>query len=234
MKNKIMAIVLCSTLGVISLGKPSQAQYQPQRNIYTCLERNGKSTTVVDTRRGRIELIVWQSNFFQGSGWDPQSRCEEVSSRFQQFSDTGELRYVTTGKINGYNVICVADSERPQQNICQNNGLLITLEPNDNPEQVKNELFDVAARIRGQAITRGCPSEPNYYKKPILDLSKFLQCVPTVKAHIEAENIDTKDPSLSIPPNFTKTKTDSPEQPLSPPNPEPSKNVVETDSFWWQ
>ncbi len=227
MNRKIISLLLCSTLSVISLVKPTQAQKRSQRNIYSCIELNGKPTTVAYTRRGRIDLIAWQNDFFQGSGWDPKSRCNEVSKRFQQFSDAGELRYITTGKVNGYNVICLAHPRRPQKNVCKNNGLLITLEPKDNPEQVKNQLFDVAARISGGPITRGCPSNPNYYQGPILNLNKFLQCAPTV----EASNDDK-----SLLPNVAETEPEVQELPKAAPdnNVETESDFTETNSFWWQ
>lgn len=211
MNKKLIVFLLLSVFSLINI-KPNHAQ--TQKNQYRCIQRNGTPTTIVETKRGTIELIVWKSAFF-GNNWNPQKRCQEVTSRFQEFSDASQLRYITTGKINDYNVICVADPQKPQKNVCKNNGLLITLEPSDNPEQVKNELFDVSQRIQGGGITRGCPKDNSFYKKPILDLETFLNCVPTIE--LTSNNSNTQPQP----------------QPLPNENPKPDDGETQTDPIFW-
>lgn len=157
--------------GVFSL--PSNAQ---TRNIYNCLQYRNQPTTVVDTSRGRIQLIVWKSNFFTSAGWTPQRRCEAVTQRFQKFSDNGTLRYIATGTMNRQPVICVAE-KKPSGFKCRPDGLLITLQTNDNPNQVLRDLFDISSRISSGGLTRG----------GILDLEEFLQNAPTTTEQTEPQ-----------------------------------------------
>ena len=155
MKGKIQTIL--ASLFVLSNNALSShtADAQNMRNVYQCIEYEGNPTTVVDTQRGRIKLIVWQSDYFNNSGWTPQKRCEAVTARFQKFSDDNNLKYVSTGIINKYKVICVASTRVGKGYNCNNDGLLITLEAKDNPQQVLNNLFVNASKIGGTAVLRG-------------------------------------------------------------------------------
>lgn len=124
-------VLICSgVMGMICLGTGEKA-LSSSNNKYHCINHNGTPTTVVDTDRGRISLITWQSNYFSASGYTPQRRCQEVTGRFQTHSDKGNIRYITTGNLNGHTIICVAQ-KRGDTYSCQRDGLLITLELEDN------------------------------------------------------------------------------------------------------
>jgi hypothetical protein len=127
--------------------------------------------TIVDTPRGRIKLILWESSYFSQSSWTPQKRCDEVTRRFQKFSDDGTLKYITTGKIGQYNVICVSGQKpSPGSNIdCSSEGLLITLEPTDNPDTVMKELFQEATKVGSMPVRRS---------QRILDMEQYLSKAP--------------------------------------------------------
>lgn len=212
MNKKLIGILLLSTLNLVSVVQPNQAQ--TNKNQYSCVQRNGNPTTIVKTSRGTIELIVWQSNFF--GNWNPLKRCQEVTSRFQKFSNAGEMRYVTTGIINGLNVICIADPKNPKPNVCKNNGLLITLEPKDIPEQVKNELFDIAGKVQGgRGTKRGGCQESSFYTRPILQLDSFLDCVPTIEETPDNSNNPNLKPEEKPIPNETP-KPDNGMQEIDP------------------
>jgi len=153
-------IVITASILLTGINK-NVAQAQPTKNIYTCINEKGIPTTVVDTKRGRIRLVVWESDYFRGSGWTPQKRCEEVTSRFQKFSDNGTLKQITTGKTvlanqKIYNIICVAATNKPgMQGQCLQDGLLLILESGDNPKEVLNNLFQAARDVNLPAIKRG-------------------------------------------------------------------------------
>ncbi len=168
MKNQLISLFLVSSLTIIGLVNSQQVRSQSDtssqpatKNVYSCVPRNGNPATVVDTKRGRVELIVWKSEFFSKSEWTPQRRCEEVTKRFQMLSDTDQLRYVSTGRMNNQSVICAAD-KKPADYVCKQDGLLITLEPKDNPTQVLKDLFDINSRIQGGGIVRGEGIDMNY------------------------------------------------------------------------
>ena len=89
-------------------------------------------------------MIRWSSNVFDGGGWTPERRCQEVSQRFEGFRQQGRLQYLTTGRINGQPVICTAKAEGAP---CD--GLLYTLKPGQDPTTALRNLFDVRYKARG-------------------------------------------------------------------------------------
>lgn len=140
--------------------KPGISPDQPvkPRIRYECKNEIDKLSTVAHTERGTIELIVWESTYF-GSNWTPAKRCQAVTQRFQQFSDQRLLRYVSTGNMNSYNVICISE----QAGQCIDQGLLLTLEHGDRPTQVLRQLFNYRSSIR-----RGGR------KKEVIDFERLL------------------------------------------------------------
>ena len=78
----------------------------------SCMNANGVPATVVQTKSGKqVPIIYWKSQTFSGSGWTPERRCQEVSARFQSYHSSGTLEYITTGRMNGLPVICVAKTD---------------------------------------------------------------------------------------------------------------------------
>ncbi|WP_114994150.1 COP23 domain-containing protein [Synechococcus sp. UW179A] len=99
----------------------------------------GIPVTVVKTKTGKsVPIIYWKSTTFSGSGWTPERRCQEVSARFQQFHSSNSLDYITTGRMNGLPVICVANSDG---GACA--GLLYTLKPGQNATSTLKKLFNI-------------------------------------------------------------------------------------------
>jgi hypothetical protein len=207
------SIAFLFLMGLTSTVFAQSLRYTPTRvNTYKCLTLKGQPTTVVDTARGRISLIVWQSGFFSSGGWTPERRCQEVSNRLQNYENTRNLRYISTGTLNGYNIICVAEkreaTDRENSYRCQNNGLILTLENKDDPNQVMRELFNLAARAGGGPITRG--GKPT---KVMIDLEEFLDKAEPI------ENVsispDSKNTTESVPPAIIPP---TPENQIKKPN----------------
>jgi hypothetical protein len=173
--SPIPIAVAISLVVAMPMTQPSYAEGNTNTRFFcgkTINTKTGKAvpTTLASTRRGNVAMIFWQSTFFaqRGQSFTPTDRCEAVSKRFQAFYEDGILSYLTTGKMNNQNVICVSDEYGGP---CQ--GLLLTLEPKDNPEQVLQELLNVRARARG-AIVRS--SGPSY-----IDVQDFLDNAPVEK-----------------------------------------------------
>jgi hypothetical protein len=123
-------------------------------------------TTFAHTKRGNVPVIRWESTFFSSSNvYTPQKRCEEVSRRFQKYYSEGTLAYLTAGQMNAQNVICVSDEYGGP---CQ--GLLLTLEPKDNPQVVLKDLLNARNRAGGP-LTR---STGSLY----VDMNNFLETTP--------------------------------------------------------
>lgn len=130
---------------------------------FSCQIWEGQPTTMAQTQRGLLPLIVWKSEYFNSSGYTPESRCQIVSSRFQHHAERDNLRFITHGTLNAQKVLCVAnrrDLAGGSHNYeCQNpleGSLLLTLESADDPEAILSELFAVASRANwGAVVFRG-------------------------------------------------------------------------------
>ena len=95
-------------------------------------------STVAWNPENKKPIVIWKRQDFSGNNYPPQTRCQEVSPRFQQAYDTGTFKYITYGKMNDQPVICTASTVGDD---CQS--LLITLKHQDNAEQTLEELSDI-------------------------------------------------------------------------------------------
>jgi hypothetical protein len=126
---------------VLLLGQPVKAGAAS----FSCSISNGAPATMVQTTDGRsVPMIRWTSNTFDGAGWSPTRRCQEVSQRFETFRQQGRLNYLTTGRMNGQPVICTA-----RQTGAPCDGLLYTLKPGQDPTTALTRLLDVRFKARG-------------------------------------------------------------------------------------
>lgn len=92
-------------------------------------------------------IIVWKREDFSGNSFTPQKRCEEVSPRFQEAYDQGNLNYFTQGTMNGQPVICTANLVGEDCNT-----LLITLKHQDNAQKTLEQLSDIFLGYASGAI----------------------------------------------------------------------------------
>jgi hypothetical protein len=112
---------------------------------FTCQISAGLPTTIASTDTSTtVSVIRWTSNAFDGAGWTPERRCQEVSQRFETYRRQNRLTYITTGRINGLPVICTTASDG---GACD--GLLYTLKPGQDPTLALQRLFDVRTKARG-------------------------------------------------------------------------------------
>jgi hypothetical protein len=184
--GRLSLITITISLELIISSKPHLAQDSNAK--YECVIDDEIPITRVTTERGIIELIKWQSNYFSNSNWTPEKRCQAVTERFQVHSNSGSLRYITYGESNDQKVICVADKiNLPKQPYrCKQETItvddrtydstLITLEPQDDPGKVLQELFNLTARINYGGITRSATNYPTF-----VDLDKVLREAPLIQ-----------------------------------------------------
>jgi len=130
------------------LGFASLSSHDPAKagaSGFSCSISNGAPATMVETADGRrVPLIRWTSSTFDGAGWTPARRCQEVSQRFETFRQQGRLNYLTTGRMNSLPVICTA---KQTGDACD--GLLYTLKPGQDPTTSLTRLLDVRFKARG-------------------------------------------------------------------------------------
>lgn len=95
---------------------PSSTLSQPRTTdttTFACDTSNGSPATVARTPRGDIPILMWGSELLESEiETDPQQECQEVARRFQTYYDSGQLNYITTGRMDGELVACAAEQEK--------------------------------------------------------------------------------------------------------------------------
>ena len=142
MKTKMFPGLLAMTALSGAIGfNPSSANANsanPTSSFY-CGNNGGVPATIVShSVHGNVTLIRWVSDYFEGSGYDAQTRCELVSERFQTHKENGTLQYLTTGILNRQKVICASGTNGGE---CE--GLLFTLKPNSDANQTLLDLTNL-------------------------------------------------------------------------------------------
>jgi Circadian oscillating protein COP23 len=125
---------------------PSPAQ--PSRK-FRCELVRGIPTTVVQTVRGNIPAIRWVKSF-TGKYSSVDRRCNEVSARLDRFNRAGKLKFIRTGNVNSYPVLCV--DAGVSGNTCPMNSVLVTLPKGTNSSTILRQMLDLRARASGQII----------------------------------------------------------------------------------
>jgi hypothetical protein len=124
--------------------------YGQQESRFMCdTSRSVPATVVQSSQYGIVTLINWQSDHFAKSGFSPASRCQQVSSRFQQHYQQGTLKFFTTGLVNRQSVICAVAT---QNSPCNQNNLLYTLKPGSDPNQTLKQLLNIRSRATSTAL----------------------------------------------------------------------------------
>lgn len=111
---------------------------------FYCDNSNVRPETRVRTSNGNLLLIIWNSHYYSAYGFTPEKMCEAVSARFQFYKEKGMLEYMTTGIVDGYPVICIAElieGEFTEGSSCA--GVLLPLRPSDQPQEVLQTILDL-------------------------------------------------------------------------------------------
>ncbi len=129
---------------------------------FSCTLQAGTLVTMVRTAQGELPLIAWDAPEIQQGTTPPEKRCEEVSQRLQDAYHRDRLLFLTTSRINGETVVCLAqgDGEPCQQN-------LFTLTPQSKPRSALQRI----ARIRVPAAGPISETEAPIY----INLADYVQ-----------------------------------------------------------
>jgi len=119
----------------------SRASNQSQANLgqggFVCDTSTGEPVTVYQNPQGfREPWIRWNSNFFSSSGYDPLTRCQQVSQRLENYNRNRQLNYVTVGVVNNQKVICTTSRVNGP---CE--GLIYTLRRDQDPAPALSSFF---------------------------------------------------------------------------------------------
>jgi hypothetical protein len=125
---------------------PSYAQ--PSRK-FRCELVRGVPTTLVTTVRGNIPTIRWVKSF-TGRYSSVDQRCNEVSARLDRFNRNGNLKFIRTGNVNSYPVLCV--DAGVSGNTCPMTSVLVTLPKGSDASHMLGQMLDLRARAAGKII----------------------------------------------------------------------------------
>ncbi len=196
-----------------TINLPSHGQQNSTQ--FFCGNLNNQPATQVNSPRGTITVIRWNSDYFSGSGWTPQRRCEEVSKRFQEYYTKGELKFLTTGKMNNQSVVCVTYKEKAN---CT--GLLFTLKPTSDPGRVLARLM---------AIRQGANNPLNETGKRIyINMDEFMATMPVEEGTTVNPQSDAVETGTQ--PDLVETTT-QPNQVET--NTQPNQVETDTQEYIW-
>jgi hypothetical protein len=161
------------------------------KTTFQCIGAGGGYATIAVSASGKKTepLITWNSAAFEGSGWTPQRRCDEVTSRLNSVvTEVGGLFssvLLTTGVVNGYDVICWVNNE---QSRCNSNNLLVTISPGRDPGQFLANLLN----RRANPYQQGTPGQENIPRTVV----RFGQMVEEMLEEGETEPIQGHDDDM--------------------------------------
>jgi hypothetical protein len=144
------SIALLCVAGSLFMGngfRPESSHAQPRK--FACAQTSGKYATVAKTKKGEVPIIAWESDDYSGSGFTPQVRCKKVSDRFQSLYTSGQLKYITIGKIKNLAVVCGTTSAKAT---CTPKNVLYTLKPTADPQKVLSQLRNLRNRATRSAV----------------------------------------------------------------------------------
>ena len=144
----LSSILLLSPMLVIDSHWAQTIQAQPSRK-FQCELVAGVPTTVVQTVRGSIPTIHWVKTF-TGRYNNVNQRCAEVSTRLERFNRNGKLKFIRTGNVNSYPVLCVDTGV--SGNTCPMTSVLVTLPKGSDASHILQQMLDLRARAAGKVI----------------------------------------------------------------------------------
>jgi hypothetical protein len=147
--------VVVSALALATMSVPSaQAQTSSVGKQVFCDNSGPDPLTVVQESSRSNALIVWKSTYWVDQGLTPLERCNQISNRLSNLSRSGAEFRVTTGRMNGSNVICATQTD-PYFGQYPCRSLILTLEPGENPTEVLRQFTMAASGASGYPLVRG-------------------------------------------------------------------------------
>jgi len=136
---KQWATIGCFSLAIISgLTQHTQAQQSGDKASFFCGTDEGKPATIARLQEnGKTTLktlIIWEIDDFKG--YPPEKRCTLVSQKFQDNQNTGNLKYIVSGKANTWPVLCASKQNYNYIVDCPDSNVLMTLLPGDDSQEM--------------------------------------------------------------------------------------------------
>ena len=146
--HKFAGVFILGT--ILAIAPPSSPPSLAQSSRKFSCELVGEvPTTVVRTVRGSIPMIHWVKSF-TGRYISVNQRCDEVSTRLDRFNRDRKLRFIRTGNVNSYPVLCVDTGV--SGNTCPTTSVLVTLPKGTDSALMLQQMLDLRARASGRII----------------------------------------------------------------------------------
>lgn len=192
--TKWQSLTAAVTLGAIAIGTVTafnQPSYAQSTTFYCGVSSDGIPTTFANTRRGTVAVVKWNSEYFSYSGYTPERRCQEVSSRFQKHRSSGQLNFLTAGYLNGQAAICAGNSNPP----CTSDKLLFTLKPGSDAAARIQQIFNISVGASNAPLLESADSNSS----ATVDFNRFLEQAPVVQTAGSAPNPALNSPPAAVP-----------------------------------
>ena len=192
--KKISLSILVSGIvgGLIVTNNPTQAQ---SVQFECATDEQNIPTTYAQTPGGIVQIFKWTSTYFQPP-YTPIQRCQEVAQRLNQFQPD----HLVAGRVNNYNVICAGTN-------CDAAGgnILLTLKPNQNPDQVLAEIDNTRDGAGGPSMQlSGSTSKHQQSSKTsnlvrtangslALNLKSYIQSAPRIPRNLSGNAYNSND-----------------------------------------
>ena len=155
----VIAIALGSNSVILSPSRAVDVTFQ-------CAMRDGVPTTVAQTSQAEVAVVMWNSpDIAITPGATQQAECEAGSQRFQTYHDNGALPYITTGTMEGQQVVCVAEAVNGG---CR--GRLFALAPTNRPRPALQRILRIRIPSQSSNCTGICQTEAS----PYVELTRYL------------------------------------------------------------
>lgn len=193
--TKWQSLTAAVTLGAIAIGTVTafnQPSYAQGTTFFCGVSSDGIPTTFANTKRGTVQVVKWTSDFFSYSGYTPESRCQEVSSRFQKHYSRGSLSFLTAGYLNGQAAICAGNSNPP----CTSDKLLFTLKPGSDAAARIQQIFNISVGASNSPLLE---SSDGSNSSVTVDMNRFLEQAPVVQTAGSAPNPALNSQPAAVP-----------------------------------
>lgn len=101
-----------------------------RNSIFYCGADSGIPATKASTPSGIYTIIWWTKDYYPETAEMPVERCMRVSGIFRTYTQLGLLDYITTGEVDGQQVVCASNNLNGD---CIR--VIFELAPDEDPEQ---------------------------------------------------------------------------------------------------
>ena len=137
LNSRFCCVFASFTILILSISFDRTSANAQQTSYFICKNKQGIWTTVVNTKQGEKNFILWDSTYFVPSGYTPEVRCNQVTGRLNSFFDGTSEQYIGTGKMNNQPIICITNNDHVS---CKK--LLYTLKPDQDGEKAVTLLIE--------------------------------------------------------------------------------------------